>query len=199
MCIYCFLYLLKFEAFSGTQHAKILAMLYAIDVEGLILGRGFCCLVETEDEMGLKMVICWLILHLSARVYLQYLGRGRLDHMLMDHLLVRFFLFGLSFSNLIYVNLVSAYLAWRRGLCSFKAKYLLHTLLGFIRNFAWRSWLLVNQGNTRNKKNPHCFSWTPVMEVCNIFSWNFTIIFFLSFSEVQLWSLDAYRASDKGN
>lgn len=31
------------------------------------------------------------------------------------------------------------YLAWRRGLRSFKAKYLHNPLLGFIRNFSWRS------------------------------------------------------------
>lgn len=35
--------------FSGAQHAKMLAMLYAIDVEGLILGRGFCFLVDRRN------------------------------------------------------------------------------------------------------------------------------------------------------
>uniref|UniRef100_A0A9I9E5C9 Uncharacterized protein n=1 Tax=Cucumis melo TaxID=3656 RepID=A0A9I9E5C9_CUCME len=38
--------ILKGSDLRGAQHAKILAMLYAIDVEGLILGRGFCILFD---------------------------------------------------------------------------------------------------------------------------------------------------------
>ncbi|KAG7037301.1 hypothetical protein SDJN02_00926, partial [Cucurbita argyrosperma subsp. argyrosperma] len=73
---------------SCTQHAKMLVVLYDIDVEGLIFGRGI----------------------------------------------------------------------WLRGVVFAPSKQSIYfnPLLGFIRNFAWRSRLLVNQGSTRNKKNPLC-------------------------------------------
>lgn len=148
-----FVYLLHL---SGTRHAKMLAMLYAIDVEGFLLFRW-------EKKWVWKWLFCSLTLHLNATVcYGSFIG--------------------LSFSPLGFIshNLMSIlfqYLAWKRGVRSFKARYLLHSLLGFIRNFKQEESIVgESRKHKKEKKRPILLSWTPVWRYVIFFifiSWNY--------------------------
>lgn len=96
--------------------------------------------------------------------------------------------FLLGFLSHINFMLTFGFSIWLRGVVFAPSKQSIYfnPLLGFIRNFAWRSRLLVNQGSTRNKKNPLCIHGPQsVMEVRDLFSLKLYYMYLLL---VLFWS-----------